>query len=630
MELKPISHFYNKRIYIVPDYQRGYSWKTKQIYDLLNDLKHANQLDSDHYTGTITLHKQDIEEQIGLTKYGIYHIVDGQQRFTTITLVLHHLLKTLAKHPDYEDEVKEKTASYIINKGSYLFRYEIDKVSQNYFHSVILGHQNLSSLDENLYTFNLKNAKRDIEEYFEEPFAKDKELDYLMAIENRLLFNEYIVSTSGDIGVVFETMNNRGVGLSDLEIVKNRLLFLATKIKIKDESHRNKQVIENINQKWATILRNLTLPHSTLDENSFLNNHWTIYYGWTKDNQAKTQILNKVFTIEEMVKNPEKMQREITEYVNSLAVTSLHWRFINFPTELGAFKEVQKTVIRNKIKKSFEKLNRLNNSTIRPLLLSFMGLMSKNPRELLELSYLSEIFSFRLFAMNRKRSDTGKADIYRKCSMWHKDYTNRDIIMYAKYYLSWYIDNHGDWDRFEYEIQELFDSTKKQGYYSWIGLPYFLYEYEESLRNNQDAKLSYDFASKKSKSVEHIIPQEYKEHWNREMNSLKDKKDIKRHLHSLGNLLLITTDKNSSLRNSGFKVKRDKYLYGSFSEIEIANDNKSWTPRKIKLREEELLSFLKIRWKTEKCFLDEYPFPFKNGTDEDIEDDESEELISEN
>lgn len=630
MELKPISHFYNKRIYVIPDYQRGYSWKTKQIYDLLNDLKHANQLESDHYTGTITIHKQDQDELIGMTKYSMYHLVDGQQRFTTITLILNYLLKKLGSQPDYADEVKEKTANYIINKGTYLFRYEIDQVSQNYFHSVILEHQSLSSPDENLYTFNLKNAKRDIAEYFKQPHAKDKELEYLMAIENRLMFNEYIVNTTGDIGVVFETMNNRGIGLSDLEIVKNRLLFLATKIKIEDEEHRTKQVIDNINQKWAIILRNLTLPHQTLDENSFLNNHWTIYYGWTKDNQAKDQILNKIFTIEQMVKDPIKMQKDIEAYVNSLAVTSLHWRFINYPTEKGAFKEVDNNNLRNKIKKAFEKLNRLNNSTVRPLLLSFMGLMSKKPTDLLEMAQLAEVFSFRLFSMNRKRSDTGKADIYRHCSDWHNDYTNDEMIAHAKFYLAWYIDNHGDWDRFEYEINELFDSSKKQGYYSWVGLPYFLYEYEEHLRKNQDSKLSYDFASKKTKSVEHIIPQAYQEFWEIEMAAIEDdEKEVKRCLHSLGNLLLITTDKNSSLRNSSYENKRGQYYYGSFSEIEIADNNDHWNPVSVANREDELLKFIKKNWKTEDWFQDKYPNPYYQSQEEDITDEIDDDLIEE-
>lgn len=122
MELKPISHFYNKRIYIVPTYQWGYSWEQKQIYELLNDLKHAIKLESNHYTGTITIHKQEETERIGLSQYELFHIVDGQQRFTTITLILSYLIKKLKDDKDLREDALEKEANYIINKGSYLFR----------------------------------------------------------------------------------------------------------------------------------------------------------------------------------------------------------------------------------------------------------------------------------------------------------------------------------------------------------------------------------------------------------------------------------------------------------------------------------------------------------------------------
>src|SRR5690606_25298912 len=117
MELKPISHFYNKRIYIVPPYQRGYSWEQKHIYDLLNDLKHAIKLDANHYTGTITIHKQEETERIGLSQYELFHIVDGQQRFTTVTLILSYLIEKLKDVKDLKDDAMEKEANYIINKG---------------------------------------------------------------------------------------------------------------------------------------------------------------------------------------------------------------------------------------------------------------------------------------------------------------------------------------------------------------------------------------------------------------------------------------------------------------------------------------------------------------------------------
>jgi hypothetical protein len=626
MELKPISHFYNKRIYIVPPYQRGYSWEEKHIYDLLNDLKHAIKLDSNHYTGTITIHKQDETERIGLSQYELYHIVDGQQRFTTITLILSYLIKTLKNKKDLKEDALEKEANYIINKGSYLFRYQIDKVSEAYFRSIILEKENLSTLDENLYTRNLKNGKKAITNYFGEPQNKGKELEYLVALEDKLKFNEYIVNSTSDIGVVFETMNNRGIGLSDLEIVKNRLLYLTSKIKIKDEEHTSKQTIDNINTKWAQILSNLTLPNRVLNENAFLSNHWIIYNGWSKDNRTKIEILDNEFTIEMMVDNPKQMITKINNYVNSLAVTSLHWRFINYPREQNAFVEIEDKNIRVKVQRIFDKLNRLSNSTIRPVLLSFFGLMKSNPEGLLEIAELAEIFSFRLFSMNRKRSDTGKNDLFRKCNMFYSSHNTDKTLQLAKWYLAWYIDNHGDIERFQLEIDELFTSSKKHGYYTWSGLVYFLYEYEEYLRNNEDVKVDYNFASKKVKSIEHILPQNYKAHWKSEVKGLKWV-EIKKHLHSLGNLVLISSDKNSSLRDSNFKIKKDRYTNGTYSEIDISRVNPIWTIETIGKREKRLLKFLKNRWELNEDFQIKFPHPNHNEeeiTDELIEDSDDE------
>ncbi|QDW25653.1 DUF262 domain-containing protein [Pedobacter sp. KBS0701] len=626
MELKPISHFYNKRIYIVPPYQRGYSWEQKHIYDLLNDLKHAIKLDANHYTGTITIHKQEETERIGLSQYELFHIVDGQQRFTTITLILSYLIKKLKDVKELKEDATEKEANYIINKGSYLFRYQIDKVSEMFFRSIILEKEDLSTLDENLYTRNLRNGKKAIKDYFKEPQNEGKELEYLVAIEDKLKFNEYIVDSTSDIGVVFETMNNRGVGLSDLEIVKNRLLYLTSKINIKDEEHINIQTINNINTKWAQILRNLTLPTRVLNENTFLSNHWTIYNGWSKDNQTKTEILDKEFTIEKMVDNPSEMITKINNYVNSLAVTSLHWRFINFPREQNSFVEVEDINTRKKIQRVFDKLNRLSNSTVRPVLLSFFGLMKTRPQDLLELAQIAEIFSFRLFSMNKKRSDTGKNDLFRKCNFFYTKYDLENTIKLAKWYLAWYIDNHGDTDRFDLEIEELFTSSKKEGYYTWSGLVYFLYEYEESLRNNEDVKVDYEFASKKNKSIEHILPQNYKEHWKDEVKGLK-KDELKRHLHSLGNLVLISADKNSSLRDSAYNIKSSKYANGTYSEIDITANNKTWTCEKIKERETGLLKFLNNRWQLDTDFCNKYPHP--NTVEGEITDELSEDFIEE-
>jgi len=610
MELKPLTHFFNKRIYAVPSYQRGYSWRDKEIIDLLTDIKHAIKLDSVHYTGTITIHGQKQTEKIGLNNYEIYHIVDGQQRLTTLILILAHIVRELKMVKAYRTDAIEKAETYISNKGSYLFRYSIDKVSENYFRSLILEVENLSSLEENLYTRNLLNAKDVIANYFD---VDDKEtiiVEYLNAIEEKLLFNEYIVANTTEIGVVFETMNNRGIDLSNLEIVKNRLLYLTSKISVGEEGESEVlNLSEKINTKWAVILKNLTLPSRVLDEDTFLSNHWVIYRGWSKANQAKTEILDIQFSISKMVEDPKAMIHSINRYIDSLATTSLHWRFINYPLEDRAFVEVKALSTRQNLKELFNKLNRLSNSTVRPMLLAFMPLMKSNPEFLLELVRLAEEFCFRLFSMNRRRSDTGKNDIYRKCHEFHSEAETEYTQQEALHYLAWWIDYYGDHSRFVLEVEELFRSGKKHGFYSWAGLNYFLFEYEESLRGVEDYKLDYVFANNRYKSIEHILPQTYEDTQWKELVKDLSTEEIKECLHSLGNLVLISAPKNSSLKNSNFSIKRQSYKSGSFSEIEIAQSNKVWNLKKIKEREKDLLKFLEKRWSMDKMNTDIYPHP---------------------
>jgi len=622
MELKPLTHFFNKKIYCVPSYQRGYSWEDKQILDLLTDIDHAIKLDSLHYTGTITIHPQKLTEKIGLNNYELLNIVDGQQRLTTIILILSYILRELKNNPDTVSDAKEKESTYIVCKGSYLFRYAIDNVSENYFRSLILETEDLSSLEENLYTRNLKKAKTIIKKYFELNENKPRIIQYLNAIEEKLQFNEYIVSNTTEIGVVFETMNNRGVGLSNLEIVKNRLLYLTSKIK-SDEEKKSRLInlSKKINNKWAIILKNLTLPKKVLDEDTFLSNHWIVYHGWNKANQAKKEILDDTFSISKMVENPDKMIASIEDYINSLASCSLHWRFLNYPEEDKAFVEIENKDTKRQIKTVASKLNRLSNSTIRPLLLAFMPLMKKDPEKLLEFFTISEIFSFRLFSMNRRRSDTGKSDIFRSCNEFHSNPSSIANQDKALRFLAWYIDTYGDEDRFRLEVDELFKSTKKLGFYSWSGLTYFLYEYEESLIGKEDRKVEYSFANTKTKSIEHILPQTIgKTPWKDVVKGMR-KNELKQYIHSLGNLVLISAIKNSELQNSEFSIKQKSFKNGSFSEIEIANSHKSWTTLKIKRREKDLLNFMEDRWRIKEDFFETY------GFNENIEDDYDEEYV---
>ena len=91
--LKTLFELFNDKVFCIPDYQRGYAWGKLQINDFWSDL---NNLDKDriHYTGMITVKNKE--------EY--YHVIDGQQRLTTIMI----LLKVVLDQFDDEDWIDDK------------------------------------------------------------------------------------------------------------------------------------------------------------------------------------------------------------------------------------------------------------------------------------------------------------------------------------------------------------------------------------------------------------------------------------------------------------------------------------------------------------------------------------------
>ena len=227
--LKSLSDiFVNDVQFIVPDYQRGYSWGQEQLDDLWEDLENISGNRS-HYTGMFTFCKSESGDRC-------YSIVDGQQRMTTLIILINELLKKIEGGIPNGDSVEKYKEIYLykLRYGAisldYRFRYGVDEPSDAFFKTEILGQVDSSSPlhpKDTLYTKNLKFAKK----YFADKI-KDMDqaalADVFKKVTERLKFNEYMIDDINDVYVTFETMNNRGKSLSTLELLKNRLIYLST------------------------------------------------------------------------------------------------------------------------------------------------------------------------------------------------------------------------------------------------------------------------------------------------------------------------------------------------------------------------------------------------------------------
>ncbi len=136
------------------------------------------------------------------------------------------------------------------------------------------------------------------------------------------------------------------------------------------------------------------------------------------------------------------------------------------------------------------------------------------------------------------------------------------------------------------------------GYYSWKGLKYFLYEYELYLQNHFRGERKLQWEEINKESIEHIYPQNAtKVCWIEQFGNLPEKEQ-RILLHSLGNLLLLASRKNSAIQNSCFSEKKEIFSQGSYSEIEVSKNIK-WSPTEIKTRTRMLIEFLSYRWDIE-------------------------------
>ncbi|MDT3403440.1 DUF262 domain-containing protein [Mucilaginibacter terrae] len=625
-KLQSLTEIFNQKFFRIPDYQRGYSWEKEQLNAFWDDLQNLKE-DKVHYTGLLTvkpIRKSDIiqiekwHEDLWLFEKGLaaFYVIDGQQRLTTSIIFIRQLLDYFSEGEGINFDLKEAWEAKFLFKQfgdhykSFIFGYEKDNPSDEYFKTKILRQKSLTSdrvPEQTLYTTNLEFAKK----YFTDKFdALDKPAleELFKRLVNKFKFNFYEIDEELDEFVTFETMNNRGKKLSTLELMKNRLIYLTTLLS--EEQPLKNRLRKDINEAWKTVYEFLGKnKDNPLDDDVFLFNHWIMYFKYDRSeaDAYANYLLHKKFTPKNLL--TEKITfHEIKKYIDSLAHSVKSWFYIY---------NIQYSNFNEEIKEWLQKLNRLGMGAFPPLLMAAFN-KENDQGKLLQLLQAAERFIFLIFRISQLKSNARNSHFYRLSNMYHLDenYWGHGVTDVVKVTndINWQMDGWReeeyiglfDLTRFKNFITEL--NQKNEGYYSWNGLRYFLYEYELHLQRiaNNNQKVSWtDFnRRKKEDTIEHIYPQTPSDACWKNAFSNVDKKRRKALLHTLGNLVLLAKAKNSSLQNKCFEYKKrhqdstgenQGFYNGSYSEIEVASYTQ-WTPEEIIDRGLKMLSFMEARW----------------------------------
>lgn len=630
--LLTVSKIFSERIFRIPDYQRGYAWLEKQLKDYWNDM---DQLDKgkNHYVGVLTLEPVSAEEYkkwrddlwiIQSKNYEPFYIVDGQQRLTTTIILIQAIIEFLGsgKELNYTsiDDIKRKFIFETKGKGisrSYIFGYEKDNPSYEYLKSKIFNETPEENFihQETVYTHNLEFAKTFFLDKLKDLSISEIE-DLYNKITQHFLFNIYIISDEIDVFVTFETMNNRGKLLSLLELLKNRLIYLTTKFN--EEPLEKERLRKKINDCWKTIYHNLGKnKENPLDDDKFLYNHLMFYFGKELINvDEKTGVkslynrlsfrrwrfsdylLEKKFSIKRIHFLNKSLPKEkltideINAYVESLQVYVEIWYTINNPLKSSLSEEEKRWLY---------KLDRLGFDEFAPLILVFYRKVNDSQNRIKLLQSIERIL-FLLTMVYRHSVDFSSESYYFKAiNLFDNSITYQQVLAELEEDAESLFNNPENLEKIKKEF-------RKDGFYHWDGIRYFLYEYEESLRlasKSTRTKINWDeynVFSDDFVTVEHIYPQTTRKGpWydNFCLMSGKQRSILK---NSLGNLLPLSHPKNSSLQNKPFidklgdDVNHVGYRYGSYSENEITTYD-DWTPEYILERGLKLLSFMERNWK---------------------------------
>ncbi|MCA9467719.1 MAG: DUF262 domain-containing protein [Nitrospira sp.] len=669
-EPKALDSLFKEKIFRIPDYQRGYAWQHEQLKDFWEDLINLSG-DRSHYTGVLTLKLIPTCDIAQSTKefwlvddhsYRVHHIVDGQQRLTTFIIFLQSFvdfIKALPENTGKTDEsifiteslsvaaLQERYLFKIKPTGdkfrTYKFGYESDNPSYNYLRFRILGEEGGGSVEETFYTLNLSNAKI----YFAEQLHQLHKQEGIKSIQDvykkltkQFLFNEYVIKEEFDVFVAFETMNNRGKKLSDLELLKNRLIYLATLYNETElDAASRKSLRDTINNAWKEVYhqlgRNKARP---LNDDDFLRAHWTMYFKYSRqtgkdyirfllDEQFTPKKIHQktekevIFEVPKEVRadgEPEDLEEEdretiivsraqlepteIRDFVNSLKESAIYWFTSFYPDLAPNISRIEQGWI--------DRLNRLGMGYFRPLV---MAILKNEQDESARVRIFQRIerFIFIAFRMNSAMANYGSSEFYNAARALDRKETNlAEIENKLDERLSYTFNEDGTLRSSDF-YNLLFKKFKGgSGYYGWSALRYFLFEYELSLLSgSRHRKISWDDFVKTEKdrvSIEHIYPQTESQEWAECFASVPMERR-KQYNSTLGNLLLLSMSINASLQNDSFANKkcvkydpagkklRNAYSDGSHSEIEVSQEP-SWGPIQIKNRGIRLLKFMEERW----------------------------------
>ena len=564
MAVMDLVSFLSGRYFEIPKYQRSYSWEKENVRDMYEDIQESIESGSPHYIGTFVLSGG---------KDFAFDLVDGQQRLTTIFLLIKCIVDKLGK-----DDKAFYLRQFIEDPDRGLKLALLGK-DKEYF-SNILKNKNRKPTSK---------SQRLLDEAYKELSCFSKSLkkpkDFLKAIE-RLQVMEMVEHHRGEAVRIFQTVNDRGKPLTYMEKAKSLLAYYSSRYldsALDDEiNDAFGEVFESYDyiKETASSLRINLITSNDFSEDNILRYH---FFTFSKSNIDATPsyILSELKTKLHELKNKNgtksiELKSFIEDYVSKLKAFSLGLKGL-----VG---------LAEKSSRYFKIFSILGiSATLYPLMVTLhnMGLLEKKTETRGHLSYLDliELIDVRIYKV---RQTDPRAEILRftyDLASGDKEKSEVEgwLLWYNKRWMS----------------KDEFSTYMSSEVYGQKSLPLMFIDLCENIGKKKFKLSELKAMSVAKPTIEHVLARDPEE-FDTKSHGFKDDEDYFNHIHALGNLTILSGADNSSAgkKTPLQKVKiYDKSNYIMNAELAtLINANRRFHKGELKQRTKTMLDYIKKRW----------------------------------
>jgi hypothetical protein len=549
----PLSKLLDRRLFRIPEYQRAYSWTKHQREDLFEDLKstYAHGKDEGHFMAAVVCLRRERQE-LGTDEFQVLEIVDGQQRITTLIVLLKAISLALDKKKKAQKKLHDELQDLLVKPdGDELLLLQTNHDSSHYFGNFLRDGKSVPpSAATTMADREILGAIEDCKKFVEEwPKVGHDLLSLAILLKNRLYFLLHEIDQERTVYTVFEVLNSRGLSVSWLDRLKSILMGEAFQL----PKVNNDGLIKELHTTWRDIYSVIGLRQGLSTE--------ALRFAATL---AKKSVPSRPLGEEDAVYALKELS--MGEAANIRRVSS--WL-------LDVTKACDRVVASNRL----NAVTRISQARALAVAIHLRDDLSKSEKEKL-LSRWEKV-TFRIYGMLGKDARTRVGD-YVKLA-WRV--VNEKLAANG---ISKAIGDIGDGFPIDDAIEGLRNGNCYEGWQ--VELRYFMFKYEEFLSKKQGMNFKNDqwqkiWMASPSDSIEHIVPKS---------------KAPEKQKHRLGNLVMLPPKLNSKLKDKPTKEKVGDYtrtgllVAGRVSSI-FAEGN-GWKREQIDKWEEELVSWAAREW----------------------------------